>query len=74
MLLQMAFKYLGMVLFPLFVGYGVYSLFYLEHKGWYSFALGMSYGFLLTFGECHCHNASTIYSLAVTIAGSKLEL
>ena len=47
----MAFKYLGIVLFPLFIGYGVYALLYLEHKGWYSFVLSMSYGFLLTFGE-----------------------
>lgn len=47
---RLAFKYLGWALFPLFVGYGVYSLLYLEHKGWYSFVLGMSYGFLLTFG------------------------
>ena len=51
LLWQMAFKYLGIVLFPLFVGYGVYSLLYLEHKGWYSFVLSMCYGFLLTFGE-----------------------
>ena len=49
--LQLAFKYLGWVLFPLFICYGVYSLLYQEHKGWYSFILGMSYGFLLTFGE-----------------------
>ena len=50
-LYQMAFKYLGIVLFPLFIGYGVYSLLYIEHKGWYSFVLSMCYGFLLTFGE-----------------------
>jgi hypothetical protein len=31
---MMAFKYLGIVLFPLFIGYGVYALLYLEHKGW----------------------------------------
>ena len=48
----MAFKYLGWVLFPLFIGYGIYSLLYQEHKGWYSFLLSMCYGFLLTFGEC----------------------
>lgn len=56
LLWQMAFKYLGMVLFPLFIGYGVYSLFYLEHKGWYSFVLSMCYGFLLTFGELVMNN------------------
>ena len=26
------------------------SVIYNEHKGWYSFVLGSSYGFLLTFG------------------------
>lgn len=50
----MAFKYLSISLFPLFVGYGVYSLLYQEHKGWYSFCLGMCYGFLLTFGSHKC--------------------
>jgi len=47
---RMAFKYLGMLCIPLFFGYGVYSLVYNEHKGWYSFVLGMCYGFLLVFG------------------------
>ncbi|XP_065185232.1 putative lipid scramblase CLPTM1 [Sycon ciliatum] len=47
---EMAFKYLSWLAFPLLVGYGVYSLLYQEHKGWYSFVLGMCYGFLLTFG------------------------
>ena len=47
---QMAFKYLSWVLFPLLAAYAVYSLLYLEHKGWYSWVLGMLYGFLLTFG------------------------
>lgn len=47
---NLAFKYLGWLCFPLLVGYGVYSLMYLEHKGWYSFVLNMLYGFLLTFG------------------------
>lgn len=46
----MAFRYLSMVLFPLLGCYAVYSLLYLEHKGWYSWVLGMLYGFLLTFG------------------------
>lgn len=46
----MAFKYLSWVCFPLLGGYTVYSLLYLEHKGWYSFVLNMLYGFLLTFG------------------------
>ncbi|XP_077967693.1 putative lipid scramblase CLPTM1 [Styela clava] len=47
---QLAFKYLGMLLFPLLAAYAVYSLIYEEHKGVYSFILGMLYGFLLTFG------------------------
>lgn len=28
----------------------VYSLYYNEHRGWYSFVLQSAYGFLLTFG------------------------
>lgn len=47
---QLAFKYLGMILFPLLAAYAVYSLMYDEHKGFYSYILGMLYGFLLTFG------------------------
>ncbi|XP_046372749.1 cleft lip and palate transmembrane protein 1 homolog [Haliotis rufescens] len=46
----LAFKYLSWLLFPLLGVYAVYSLLYNEHKGWYSFVLGMMYGFLLTFG------------------------
>lgn len=46
----MAYKYLSWVIFPLFVAYGIYSLIYNEHKGWYSFTLNMTYGFLLAFG------------------------
>ncbi|VVC89890.1 unnamed protein product [Leptidea sinapis] len=47
---MLAFKYLSWGCFPLLVGYGVYSLLYQEHKGWYSFVLNMMYGYLLTFG------------------------
>lgn len=47
----MAFRYLSWTLFPLLGCYAVYSLLYLEHKGWYSWVLSMLYGFLLTFGE-----------------------
>jgi len=46
----LAFKYLSWALFPLLVGYSVYSLVYHEHKGFYSWVLSMLYGFLLTFG------------------------
>lgn len=47
---NLAFKYLGWLCFPLLIGYGIYSIIYNEHKGWYSFVLNMLYGFLLTFG------------------------
>merc|ERR1712038_566655 len=47
---RMAFKYLGMALFPLAIGYCIYSMMYNEHKGWYPFILNSIYGFLLTFG------------------------
>lgn len=47
---MLAFRYLSWACFPLLVGYGVYSLLYQEHKGWYSFVLNMMYGYLLTFG------------------------
>ncbi|XP_012691696.1 cleft lip and palate transmembrane protein 1 homolog [Clupea harengus] len=47
---DMAFKYLSWCLYPLFGCYAVYSLLYVEHKGWYSWVLSMLYGFLLTFG------------------------
>ena len=30
--------------------FSVYSLIYVDHKGWYSFVLGIAYGFLLMFG------------------------
>ena len=47
----MAFKYLSWALYPLLIGYAIYSLIYEEHKGWYSWVLSMLYGFLLTFGN-----------------------
>ncbi|KAJ8668702.1 hypothetical protein QAD02_010365 [Eretmocerus hayati] len=47
---KLAFKYLSWALYPLLGGYAIYSLMYLEHKGWYSWVLSMMYGFLLTFG------------------------
>jgi len=47
---RMAFKYLGMMCFPLAIAYCIYSVMYNEHKSWYSFTLGSAYGFLLTFG------------------------
>ncbi|KAF7994355.1 hypothetical protein HCN44_003827 [Aphidius gifuensis] len=47
---KLAFRYLSWALYPLLGGYALYSLMYLEHKGWYSWVLNMLYGFLLTFG------------------------
>ena len=47
---NLAFKYLSWILFPLLIGYCVYSLMYQEYKGWWSFILNMLYSFLLTFG------------------------
>lgn len=47
---NLAFKYLSWLCFPLLLCFGVYSVYYNEHKGWYSFVLNMLYGFLLTFG------------------------
>ncbi|TMS37155.1 hypothetical protein L596_004147 [Steinernema carpocapsae] len=47
---QLAFKYLSWVLYPLLVGYAIYSLMYVEQRGWYSWVLNMLYSFLLTFG------------------------
>ncbi|RTG89098.1 uncharacterized protein DC041_0012882 [Schistosoma bovis] len=47
---QMAFRYLSWILFPLLAAYCGYSLIYEEHRGWYSWILSVSYGFLLTFG------------------------
>merc|ERR1712029_1292423 len=37
---RMAFRYLGMALFPCAFCYCIYSVIYNEHKGWYSFILG----------------------------------
>ena len=64
----MAFKYLGFLLFPMLIGYGVYSMLYNEHKGWYSFILNMIYGFLLMFGE------HTIALIRCTLACILLKL
>ncbi|PAV87024.1 hypothetical protein WR25_12697 isoform A [Diploscapter pachys] len=47
---EMAFKYFSWVMFPLLIGYSIYSLLYVEQRGWYSWVLNMLYGYLLTFG------------------------
>ncbi|KAG7215559.1 hypothetical protein INR49_022143 [Caranx melampygus] len=48
---DMAFKYLSWLLYPLFGCYAVYSLLYVEHKGWYSWVLSMLYGFLFHYND-----------------------
>ncbi|GMS88401.1 hypothetical protein PENTCL1PPCAC_10576, partial [Pristionchus entomophagus] len=47
---NMAFRYLRWVMYPLLVGYAIYSLVYEEQKGWYSWILSTLYGYLLMFG------------------------
>ncbi|KAJ1362845.1 hypothetical protein KIN20_022540 [Parelaphostrongylus tenuis] len=63
---EMAFKYLSCVLFPLLGGYAVYSLIYVEQRGWYSWVLSMLYGFLLMFGF-HCHDSTAIHQLQAEV-------
>jgi len=45
-----AMTYLSYVLYPLVVGYGIYSLTYESHKSWYSWILGSLTGCVYTFG------------------------
>ncbi|CAL2041601.1 unnamed protein product [Caenorhabditis brenneri] len=41
---------LSWVLFPLLIGYAIYSIINVEKRGWYSLVLNMPYGYLLMFG------------------------
>ncbi|KAJ3217095.1 hypothetical protein HK099_005600 [Clydaea vesicula] len=45
-----AFRYLSYALFPLLVGYSIYSVMYQEHKSWYSYIVGTLVGFVYAFG------------------------
>eukprot|EP00242_Pyramimonas_sp_CCMP2087_P009110 CAMPEP_0198203690 /NCGR_PEP_ID=MMETSP1445-20131203/7018_1 /TAXON_ID=36898 /ORGANISM="Pyramimonas sp., Strain CCMP2087" /LENGTH=306 /DNA_ID=CAMNT_0043875183 /DNA_START=32 /DNA_END=952 /DNA_ORIENTATION=- len=45
-----AMKYLAYVLYPLIICYSAYSLYYNDHKSWYSFVLGSLVGCVYTFG------------------------
>ena len=47
---KMAMRYLRTVVFPLVVGFSAYSLLFLEHRSWYSWALGSLVGFVYAFG------------------------
>jgi len=45
-----AMMYLSWVMYPLLLCYAVYSLFYEEHRGWYSYILSTLVGFVYMFG------------------------
>jgi len=45
-----AMRYLSYVIYPLIVGYAIYSLVYNEHRSWYSWVLGSLTGCVYTFG------------------------
>uniref|UniRef100_A0A7S0ITG2 Cleft lip and palate transmembrane 1 n=1 Tax=Calcidiscus leptoporus TaxID=127549 RepID=A0A7S0ITG2_9EUKA len=45
-----AMRYLSCVMYPLVVGYSLYSLSYEAHKSWYSWLLGSIVGCVYTFG------------------------
>jgi len=45
-----AMRYLSMAMYPLVVGYSVYSLAYDDHKSWYSWLLGSTVNFVYSFG------------------------
>lgn len=47
---EMAWKYLSWVLFPLVMGYSIYTLFTSHHKSWYSWILSSLVGSIYTFG------------------------
>ena len=47
---EIATSHLLFVTMPLVVGYGVYSLFHLKHKSWYSWILNTMVGFIYMFG------------------------
>ena len=48
---EIASKYLSYALYPLVIGYAVYSLTYSTHKSWYSWLLSSLTGCVYTFGE-----------------------
>lgn len=47
---KIAIKYVGIALFPCFIGYAVYSLFYYKYKSWYSYVISVLAGTVYTFG------------------------
>jgi hypothetical protein len=61
-----AMKYLSWALFPLVIGYSIYSLYYENHKSWYSWILGSLVGSVYTFGIYIINQASSCVSLLGT--------
>lgn len=47
---SMAYQYLSYAAYPLLFAYSIYSIFYEDHKGWYSFLVNTAVGFVYTFG------------------------
>ena len=47
---RLAMRYMSYALFPLMIGYTIYSVLYNEHKGWYSFIINTLVGSIYTFG------------------------
>jgi tRNA A-37 threonylcarbamoyl transferase component Bud32 len=47
---EIATSHLLFITMPLVAGYGMYSLFYQKHKGWYSWVLNTLVGFIYMFG------------------------
>ncbi|KAG2171990.1 hypothetical protein INT43_001467 [Umbelopsis isabellina] len=47
---EMAYRYLSWLAYPLLAGYAIYSLYYDEHKSWYSYVLKTLVGFVYMFG------------------------
>lgn len=60
---QEAFKYLSYVMYPLLVGYAIYSVVYEEHKSWYSYIVGTLVGFVYAFGESAWRPVVCIWNL-----------
>lgn len=47
---RIAMRYMSYALFPILIGYTIYSVLYKEHKGWYSFIINTLVGCIYTFG------------------------
>lgn len=60
-------KYLSFVLYPLVVGYAIYSLIYHPHKSWYSWTLNSTVNGVYAFGEL-VHTVSRVNILILTFS------